>query len=626
MFRYHDSRWINQKESVLTHADTIRMILPSLMESMTAYIKNLSSHHAKLARDTFCSAMENSINGIISSYKRLGTVEPSHNGEFLTKMDEIFSIIDHNPKQIDLKQLEQLTSWILKHSLAIAKSSSENEEEEITITCQKILTEFNKTKKEATGDYQVKSLTHFQSLGNIFELLEQNVNGALLKLCISCLPQVSYPLDNLLTFVLNSDIEPDQRLSDDLSSCILSLDNHTDNIFQLCHFTIFCTTDAEKAQKIKSLAKVLELLETELVPCILQLYFNPTSSGAKSSVKIIRSLWKSLLDELSTIILSIVDPTAYSIIVLQEMTNTIKKLINELYTQDKNVLQHLITQLLAMAESGVDLAWREMGDQSTPVQPLADTHPLVITERSIWEVRAAYKLVMTSIEDLSLHQSLQKRIRILNTSFSQIVQLLTEKQESKIDSSNILGSLVENNHSQKQSLISISTNFISFRSKKNLDKTAALACSLRQDMYKLTVDLTPFTPLDAVPRRPTLTRKPSKVTVNGCILETPVKRNGSRAVRRSSARLSLVISELSSLSHELSVCLEADNLEDNQDELLRPPSKEGSDSLQSMKSVNTNKENVGKKLNKSTQNNSLRRAAFKNLTNRVVLTSSKINL
>merc|ERR1719391_1868969 len=69
VFRYHDSRWINQKESVLTHADTIRMILPSLMESMTAYIKNLSSHHAKLARDTFCSAMENSINGIISSYK-----------------------------------------------------------------------------------------------------------------------------------------------------------------------------------------------------------------------------------------------------------------------------------------------------------------------------------------------------------------------------------------------------------------------------------------------------------------------------------------------------------------------------------------------------------------------------
>ena len=141
-----------------------------------------------------------------------------------------------------------------------------------------------------------------------------------------------------------------------------------------------------------------------------------------------------------------------------------------------------------------------------------------------------------------------------------------------------------------------------------MNKTAALAEDLRRDVYRLTVDMTPFTPrAEKVPKRPGLTRKPSKVTVNGCILETPIKRSeqGSRIVRRSSARLSSVINELSVLSHELSVCIEA-----SQDE-------------------NTDKENMQecKESDKNTKNNSLRRAALKNLTNKVTLTSaSKITI
>ena len=171
-----------------------------------------------------------------------------------------------------------------------------------------------------------------------------------------------------------------------------------------------------------------------------------------------------------------------------------------------------------------------------------------------------------------------------------------------------------------------STNFLSFRSKGHLDRTAAIADNLRKEMYKITIDLTPFTPQSIkVPKRPTLTRKPSKVTVNGCILETPIKRSehGTKIVRKSSARLSTVINELSVLSHELSVCLES---ESESGITEQQPAEASSPSTTT--TVTIDKENIQecKDSDKNTKNNSLRRTALKNLTNKVVLTSSKINL
>ena len=165
----------------------------------------------------------------------------------------------------------------------------------------------------------------FQALSDIFELLEQRVNGALLRLAISSFSCVSQPLDRLLSTVLSSTIAPASRLSDDISEEIKNLDLQTDQIFQLCHFCVFCTADAEKAQKIRSIGKVLELLETDLVPALLQLYYNPEDTGARAFVRILRQLWKSLLENLSSAVLDIVDPTAYCVILVEEATKIAKQ-------------------------------------------------------------------------------------------------------------------------------------------------------------------------------------------------------------------------------------------------------------------------------------------------------------
>ena len=619
--RYHESKWIQQKESIKTQADCIKMLIPNLVGSLSVYLRNITDHLAKNARDIFSTAVENNINGIVSTFKHLGRTEKSNNGEFLSKMDRIFAMIDEtDDENVEIEEFDQLTEWVIRHSLTVAKSSGDEDEKEITPVCQKIIAELNICKRELTTQSRLGQQRR-QEFGNLFELLEQNVNGALLSMVISCLPGVGKPLDELMAKITKSDLDPKDRLSDDLSEEIIALDMQTDKLLQLCHFCIFCTYDQEKAQKIRSIGKLLETLEVELVPGLLQHYFNPSNLGARSLVNNLMKTWKTLLGDLSSVMLGIVDPTAYCVILLQEISAIAKSLRDNLYSQDVSSLNTEVNKLVCMAETGVDLAWREFGSQvkeaGVSIQPLPDTHPLVTTERSIWEVRAASKLVISTVEDLSLHSGLQKRVQVLVTAFSDVAQLLTDKQEEDSQGclSNIISDSLVMGHASEMTLspaVTVSrpaSTCLSFRAVRNMNKTAALAQDLRRDVYRLTVDLTPFTPrAEKTPKRSkVLTRKPSKVTVNGCILETPIKRSeqGSRIVRQSSARLSSVINELSVLSHELSVCIEA-----SQDE-------------------NTDKENMQecKESDKNTKNNSLRRAALKNLTNKVTLTSaSKITI
>jgi len=273
-----------------------------------------------------------------------------------------------------------------------------------------------------------------------------------------------------------------------------------------------------------------------------------------------------------------------------------------------------------MSETGVDLAWKEIGERSlqdNPIctmKPLADNHPLVMAERSIWEVRAAAKLVVETIEDLSLHQSLLKRVQVLVSSLGDVVTLMTENDGTKTcETSNILGSLIEPNNEQEFEETKLdldktpppfkrtrsTTTCLSFRAKHNLNKTAAVAQDLRKNLYKITIDLTPFTPNPAaLPLRPSVLKNKTVINENKDNFDTPIKRsaNGSKIIRRSSARLSSVLNELSALSHELSINLEN---EDDQD-----------DQINHQLNLEKGKENENK------GNSSLRRVALKNVTNR----------
>ncbi len=77
------------------------------------------------------------------------------------------------------------------------------------------------------------------------------------------------------------------------------------------------------------------------------------------------------------------------------------QLKSRLYDQDSALLRVSTHQLVGMCEAGVDLAWEEAG-RAGPAHPLPESHPLVMTERAVWEVRAAGRLLLTSIQVIIL--------------------------------------------------------------------------------------------------------------------------------------------------------------------------------------------------------------------------------
>ncbi len=213
----------------------------------------------------------------------------------------------------------------------------------------------------------------------------------------------------------------------------------------------------------------------------------------------------------------------------------------------------------------MDLAWEEAG-RAGPAHPLPESHPLVRTERAVWEVRAAGRLLLASIQvnilsheenflslsetvqwrschlkrfkiikrqkmtfiqnyhlvllifylmqDLELHQSFLKRVKVLVATFAELAaqlldqEQLKEEQEGKIDRDGILTDAADFPPSsppqatfEMPSVVSsttplfassktpsagsskkpLSAGWISFRSKRHLERTAALAESLRKD-------------------------------------------------------------------------------------------------------------------------------------------------
>ena len=81
---------------------------------------------------------------------------------------------------------------------------------------------------------------------------------------------------------------------------------------------MLCTSDKEKAQRLKSGQKMLEVLEKDMLPAILRMYFNQEDKQARALVRMMRMLWKTSLRKLKEVIMEIIDPVAYCVVLEQE--------------------------------------------------------------------------------------------------------------------------------------------------------------------------------------------------------------------------------------------------------------------------------------------------------------------
>ena len=93
------------------------------------------------------------------------------------------------------------------------------------------------------------------------------------------------------------------------------------------------------------------------------------------------------------------------------------------------------------------------------------------------------------LQDLELHQSFMKRVKVLVSTFTELAhQLLEEEEKAEDHVKQQLEDIPEGVESPVASrTASLSARgWISFRSKRHLDRTAALADSLRKDILSYT--------------------------------------------------------------------------------------------------------------------------------------------
>ena len=95
----------------------------------------------------------------------------------------------------------------------------------------------------------------------------------------------------------------------------------------------YCATDKPKSLDILSRLKILEILEKEIVPTVLRLYYNSKDAGAKAYLRTIRNFWKAEFDSLEASILDIVDATALCAVIDEEVRTMASEIKKRTYAQ-----------------------------------------------------------------------------------------------------------------------------------------------------------------------------------------------------------------------------------------------------------------------------------------------------
>ena len=102
---------------------------------------------------------------------------------------------------------------------------------------------------------------------------------------------------------------------------------------------MYCTNDASTAQALTNSLHLAQILEKELVPACLKLYFSHDDFGAKIQLRNLRSLWRTEVESIEANILDIVDPTAFCVIVEAEARRVASAVKKDQYSQDRDWLR-----------------------------------------------------------------------------------------------------------------------------------------------------------------------------------------------------------------------------------------------------------------------------------------------
>ena len=284
----HDLRGHDRRAQVQMHVYVIQKLVHCMVQSVENTIQRPMNAYDRASRTFFFATVKQNTEAVTKLFTQKAENNVVENlgeesvGRFVANVDSVLENITAVNTKEGFEKIQAETEWLISFAMSVAKVFGQSQDENDIINgCHHLVHELGNL-KEAVHSNDSDNLALAKEVAKDFiEVTEQSVNSALLRMIVTSLCKLHVPLDRLIHAVLSSDKALPDRVQDDLSELIDAVDNHADRLFHISHFAVFCTNDSSTAQSLTNSLHMAQLLEKELVPACLKLYFSPEDIGAR---------------------------------------------------------------------------------------------------------------------------------------------------------------------------------------------------------------------------------------------------------------------------------------------------------------------------------------------------------
>ncbi|XP_060834960.1 serendipity locus protein alpha [Rhopalosiphum padi] len=249
-----------------------------------------------------------------------------HPGKFIDQMNMVLNSLNNRD---NFELIKPIINKILFQAITIAKVADKIDNLEITSSSKHVLKAIQQI--ENTNINDTDSFFQFDYLSSSLSILERRINTTVLHLISEIFNDPFYIVKKLVRKCGDS-VDIQLRNSSDLSIIICDLDKYTDVLIQVGLFSVACCKNDEYVIPLKSCISSLELLDSDMVPAIIEFYLDPTSIVKKTFLKLLINHWVSEICEIQNLLDKIVDPFAFT----QTTVETSMGIIDTISKSDEN--------------------------------------------------------------------------------------------------------------------------------------------------------------------------------------------------------------------------------------------------------------------------------------------------
>ncbi|XP_013384611.1 catenin alpha-1 isoform X2 [Lingula anatina] len=438
-----------QRERLISSMTVLKKAVPMLSTAMQTYVKYQTNNQAGTSRDYVIGQVLTAASDIRDVVQNKYTdedeeEEPEDIGHFVAKIDQILDLLSaENRTKLDA-DFEVVVESIVRHSMAVAHLSGEDQRDPVINACHKILkrkTVIEEQMKNVQGNPQFGELRsdfdeECEHLIEEFQELERHVNSAILYQIVEVFSETTGPLERMVKAALSPTKErtpiKERKCVEYLQSYFDDFNSHSDKLYQVANFTAASSTNARRVRVIRVSVKRLEKLDPEIIPATICCRKDRLDQGAVEHLKLLKREWTQELDTLVTNIDDIIDPGLFlnaSVQVLKEEVNLVRSLD---LLPDLEVVTDATQGIVGKAKRIEQIALRLVDNHEDPIFRNGLLVFVNQLKKAITGVKSALQHLKKDRGDKNAYEILKKRCKILLQCVQQIREGLNEKNHPGI--------------------------------------------------------------------------------------------------------------------------------------------------------------------------------------------------